>query len=788
MRINIVIILFLLQSVVLFAQDFLVVGQVFDFDTKEPLSAVHVYNEKTMQGAETDEEGFFYIKCNKETQSIVFSSIGYQTRKIRIKTYQNQAVQVELKTQPVWLSEFSVLPGVNISRRILENVNKNRSINDVFKRKDYELQGKTQDLLIFEKKLDKIDESLLFSLDTSNLEIPLYRKSVDFRLKPSGLEYGELDENSIIPNLDKIYENFVGSVPLTLNFYDSNVKLFGKSFVSPLADYGHLFYRYVFKDSLLVDGRKIYSISFRSLNPRNLAFDGSLEVDAFTYAIKSIHLHLPGSTNLNFVEEMDFKFEYHRDLQGNWVPETENWNISINENLFENQDQVRKYFHIFKQNRYKLDRPNEELSSAKPILEFSGNQYKDEDINQRISGLKGSPVVKTAAWIADAYLTGYMRVGNIDIGRIYQLARVTELEGLRLNLPFRTNEQLSKKISLGGYIGYGTRNKEWNYQTEFAYKFPNRQRLIAGVKYTSDYRTMNFAQSDNFYKENPHYSGDADLFSTIAGFRKEPYLYAFKSLEFRILKDWKRGFESRLYYKDETLFANNILRLQDETASYENLRSKTLTLLNRISFNERNYEDHMQRIYMRNWYPVIYTTFDFGEYDFADKSGYYSKLKITATQKFLFPVGQWDFYVEGAYTIGNVPWPLKYQPVDKNYATFGRYRFSMMNPYEFIADNYIYFNSEWIFNGILFNRIPILNRLKLREIVNLKFIYGDMDRNLLMDLPGEYKLTGKPYAEMNAGISNLFRILTVQGIWRLTDNNLEGVSSSRFSFALRLSF
>ena len=114
---------------------------------------------------------------------------------------------------------------------------------------------------------------------------------------------------------------------------------------------------------------------------------------------------------------------------------------------------------------------------------------------------------------------------------------------------------------------------------------------------------------------------------------------------------------------------------------------------------------------------------------------------------------------------------------------------------EFGFDKYIRFNNEFIFNGIVFNHIPLIKRLNFRELIALKMIVGDLsDRHReVLDFPNPaiyphyFHSFQNPYIEGAIGITNILRILTVQMNWRFT-NNYEGINPRRIGVGLRIEF
>jgi hypothetical protein len=116
-----------------------------------------------------------------------------------------------------------------------------------------------------------------------------------------------------------------------------------------------------------------------------------------------------------------------------------------------------------------------------------------------------------------------------------------------------------------------------------------------------------------------------------------------------------------------------------------------------------------------------------------------------------------------------------------------------MNNYQYAADQYIALQALWNGKGILFNMIPGLRYLRLRELVEVKVAYGGQrqdHQSVLpfpeMDLENYNMLQAPniPYVEMGVGIGNILRIGEVYGIFRLT--NLQDTSTPWWAVRFRL--
>src|SRR6185436_13077195 len=108
--------------------------------------------------------------------------------------------------------------------------------------------------------------------------------------------------------------------------------------------------------------------------------------------------------------------------------------------------------------------------------------------------------------------------------------------------------------------------------------------------------------------------------------------------------------------------------------------------------------------------------------------------------------------------------------------------YNLMNFLEFVSDRFVSLNLDHNFNGLLFNRIPIIRKWKWREELTFKILEGGVrtenDPALHPELyarpvdgdgnPTTFSLNSKPYMEASVGIANIFRFLRVDLVKRLS--------------------
>ncbi len=116
-----------------------------------------------------------------------------------------------------------------------------------------------------------------------------------------------------------------------------------------------------------------------------------------------------------------------------------------------------------------------------------------------------------------------------------------------------------------------------------------------------------------------------------------------------------------------------------------------------------------------------------------------------------------------------------------------------MNIGEFVSDEYVSFKVQQHFDGLILNKIPMLRKLKWREVGTFQGVWGrlDPDKENGLVIPNfSSSLQNKPYLESSMGIENIFKFLRIDVIWRLSylDNEFEGIKVNPIGLRAKLQF
>lgn len=119
-----------------------------------------------------------------------------------------------------------------------------------------------------------------------------------------------------------------------------------------------------------------------------------------------------------------------------------------------------------------------------------------------------------------------------------------------------------------------------------------------------------------------------------------------------------------------------------------------------------------------------------------------------------------------------------------------------MNAMEFMNDEYASWDVTYYLNGFLFNRVPLLKKLKWREVLSFRGLYGNLSdknnptvSNDLFRFPVTTSYMGDtPYMEVGVGVENILKVIRLDYVWRLTYRNLPGIDKSGLRISLHMTF
>lgn len=717
-------------------------------------------------------------------------SAEYKTDKLnKSETAQvdiNDNATKDIEYAPIITFPASSKDSVNKALSLIHLVRINKFKNDIRQDKHIHLTQQGENLLLvsnlteqgLQKKFFRQFSGSSVLLPDTNLVIPVSIGKNSYTLHGYKRHVTNTENFDSSPILKEVSISLLGEIQPDINIYSNKFNLLGKNIQSPLTENAETFYHFELTDSIFNGQRKEYVVTFRSRNNTSPAFNGEITIDSATYAITSFTAEIPKQTGS--IYHLNLKQTFLQDNQQRWVPDFQDFKAEMSYNL--TTDSLKKQPLILIRQTL--------TNSAVPDNTFAGFSEKEALLAQKNNILNNTPLVELGSRVADAIITGYIPVGIFDLGKIQTIARLTDIEGLRFTLPLQTNESFNKYFSIGGHIGYGLKNKEWKYKTLAEVIVPTQNRTVLSFQYLNDYRRVDYNYNDYIVRENPLATGDIDIGGSIFAFHSVGYMNLRHETEVSLAHDWNPDIESTLYYRNNNLYSTDILSFTRNYITYDKINQQTITFATRFSVGQRVYDHYTHRVHIGNSNPVIYAILEAGKFHFGANNGNFGKVSTYVRQHVDFGFGHWDYLISGGVIFGSVPYTLLEIPYGRETSGYNMYQFSLLNFMEYATDKYISMHNEITLNGVVMNKIPLIKKLNLREMITFKTFYGTLDAKhyLTLDIPASVDRMTKPYSEIGVGFSNIFHLFTLQSVWRLTDREKNGVSPWGIKGSVRITF
>ena len=791
------------------AQTTRVHGRVTDASSGEGIPYATVFFDGTLNGVFSDSTGFYDISsADKESVSQVSAGVmGYATQSFPVQPGTDNEIDFKLHREREADAEaFRV-------RSILYNLHERRALHDP------ESQGPWQARIYskLELALSEADHALGRYLDRKRGDLAPERKDtaaftgyVPLLLSEAVLHRyhaleppvdKEIVEASRISGLEQqnVLRQFTGSSTLRMNFYRETVPVYSLSIPSPTSSIGHLFYNYTLVDSLSVGGRKTYSISFI---PRKIitspTFEGRMEIDAEDFALRSVSARLSPQSNVNWIRELYVDSRYSRLEDGKWFFDNEDLSLNASVRLSEKATviSVRINRHMQYTDCAFGPFPDMESLSGGDQIEAGEDPEKDlpwwEEarpaplsdreltIFEVAENFKESRSFRWLSAIGNMFATGYLE--NTDIGIGYgpweRTLTFNGTEGVRLQAGGHTTKEFSKVVRLSAFVGYGFRDKEWKWgaSTEFMLGDNQKRTNKITVSASRDYESLGRG-SGVFTDKNI-----VNSLLAPGGFAKQGMIFKAQA-EHRY--EFTPNFNSTLTLQHLRIYANpDIPLIRPDGTAAGSFSANQIHWTGRFSWEERVNRGFFDKAYIFTRYPIVSVDLLGGIKGITKDDCSFLRGELTVDWRIpAGPLGFGNFHLNGGAILGSVPYPLLKLHAGNQSQLFGspvvslmdRSAFSLMNFYEFGSDRWVTGYYEHNFNGLLFGIIPLVNRLNLREVALVRGAWGTISEQnragapfLLME--GLHSLE-KPYIEAGVGIANIFRLLRVDCVWKLTHRN-----------------
>ncbi len=791
-------------------------GTVVDSHTKETLPFVNVSFKNTTVGTITDINGEYFIETRVDADTLVVSYVGYKPQEKVVQKFRYQEVNFELEPDIYYLEEVVIIPGENPAHPILRNIiaNKHKHDPERFDSYFYETYNKV------EVGVDNVDERLknhrllrdfqfIFDyVDTSAITgkvfLPVFisESMSDYYYRCSPRFEREIIKATSASGVENVsLSELSGHIYQQINIYENFLKVFEPGFVSPVSDYGLFYYNYHLLDSAYVDDKWCYHISFVPRRRQDRTFSGDFWVNDTTFAIKQIRMRLAEDVNFNFINDFVAEFKYQQLEDSSWFLKQERLffdfnleqrftgffvnkttlydNIVVNEKIPDEILKLRDKI-VVDDGALKKERDFWDKNRPLPLTTQEADIYKMVDSIQEV------PIYRIYEKLAGMFVMDHYELGPVELGPYFRTFSFNEIEGNRVRLSGRTSNNFSTSLMISAYGAYGEKDNRFKYGGGVKYLFDNNPRF--GVFADGKYDIEQLGQS-------PVALTDDNIFKSLLRRSPNYQLTMVKDLTVGLEKEWFQGFYNVLTFTHRRIEPNEYVPFIKEENGQEvdmgELKTTEANLRFRFTKDEKILRGEFERFSLGTTRPVLNLFFTAGVKDVFESQYDYFKLSFILEQRVpVSPLGFFRYVVNGGWTFGSVPYPLLHMHPGNETYIFDRHAFNMMNYYEFASDRFVSVYLAHHFQGLFFNRIPLIRRLQLREVVSVKGLIGSLDdsHRQVMNYPEGLHGLSKPYFEVSAGIENILKLFRIDAVWRLSYLDHENVDNFGLRTTIQFTF
>lgn len=819
-------------------------GVVTDSITGEPLPYANIFLKGSTSGIASDIDGRFSMSTSTNFTSLQVSVTGYDTKNIFVNKGKHNTLYIKLVPSETMLEEVVVRPAKekyskknNPAVQLMERI---RATHPKYnpENHDYYSYDKYEKLVMglndfypdrqsswLTKKFDFIYEFIDTSEVSGKPILPisvkekssrvLYRKEGDRHKEYiAGIKRSGLDEMADEESIQKFLEDVFREIDI----FQNDITLMQNRFVSPLSHIAANYYKF-YLDTVSVMGERCLELSFAPHNRESFGFNGRmyLPVDDSTLFVKKVVLNVPKAINLNYVKNIYIVQNYEQAEDGTRMKVSDDMTVEFEiipgtQGLYARRQTGYRDF--------SFDEPDKELARyfdkegekfTDDFATIQPEQYwhdhrqmpikeNEQAMKKLLARLREVPVFYWTEKVVTVLVSGYIRTGSeskFDFGPMNTTISANTAEGARFRVGGMTTANLSKHWFSRGYVAYGTRDKKFKYGAEVEYsfnekKYHSREFPIHSLRLEHNYdldqlgQHYLFTNADNIFLSLKRKPDDKVTYRRLT------------SLNYKMER--KGGFSFDVGFKHEIQEATRWLPFENGFGDcFKRFTEAAFTLTLRYAPGETFYQTKSQRIPINLDAPVFQLTHEYGPKGMLGSDFTMNKTEFSVQKRFWFSAfGYTDIILKAGKIWSQVQYPALMWPNANLSYTIQPESYALMNAMEFANDQYLSWDLTYWANGALFNRIPLIKYLRLREVVSFRGLYGKLSdknnpelHNELFRFPFDSFATPmkkQPYMELGVGIDNILTILRVDYVWRLTYRDTPNVDRGGVRIQLHFTF
>ena len=710
-------------------------------------------------------------------------------------------------------------PAVDLMRKVIAN----KKLSDI-KEKDYYHFDKYEKRVFSRNDLENTKDTLLAEVcpETGKLIIPILVEETvseeNYRKNPKATKttvHAKRNDGfqTMLSSGDMI-TNLVKDIFTDVDIYKDNVRLLQHPFISPISTSEAIgFYHYYIQDTLMVDDERCIDVVFLPNNTQDFGFAGHLYItDDKLNHVKRAVLNVPKHSGVNFVDNLMVIQDFETLPTGERVVKVDNMIVELSGLYGALKFQGQRYSEY---SNYRFDPITDPKAFKSPQMELVVKEAEFRD-STYWAAVRPVPLSKSEDNLGKAVdnisdnLGGFWKFlltavvensveltpkpNKIDFIPLNSIVSYNDIDGMRYQGSLQTTGNLSPHLFVRGYGAYGTKDDKWKYKGEVEYSF-NKKKYMAHEfprrSITASYMYDDMSPVDKFTGTDKN-----NVYSSFKTGKVDQMMYVNDvKLNYQYETSGNAKWSLTLDHSKLTPAGKLVYKRNVDGTELPNIKTSDIKFGFRYAPGETFMNSKQQRLPVNHDAPVFTLEHTMGINGFLGGQYNYNITEATIFKRFWLPgaCGYIDTYLKGGAQWNKVPFPMLFTPQSNlsYFVQFDGWSFNMLRNMEFLNDRYASLLINWNFGGKILNRVPLLKKMKLREYIGFKMLYGHLtdknnpyirenDNELLRfptrdGHPTSFVMSDKPYMELSVGISNIFKVLTVQYVRRLSYNDMPDI-------------
>jgi len=802
------------------AQTYSLSGKITDTKNNAlPFASVLV--KGTTIGTNSNINGLYSIKLKPGTYEIIFQYIGYKKETKTVTLNADATLDATLADDSYQLKEVTIKVGEDPAYEVIRQAIKKRKyyLNQVNSYSCNSYIKGLQRLKDFPKNLgmlfkisggnNPLDSNLLGVIYLSESESKFYFQ------KPN--EQKEVMYSSRVSGSSTAFSwNQLGE--MNRSFYENLLYIDGvgdRPFISPINENAFLSYRYHLLGTTFEDGKMINKIEVLPKRNTDPCFHGIIYIQENTWRIHSLNLYLTKDAKINFVDTLKIKQLYAPVLGDSiWMPINLNYSFYFRFLGFKGDGyfnavisgyEINPTFpkKFFKNEILKVEEDANKKDSSywkenRPIP-LTNEEVKDYHKKDSVAKVKDTKAYKDSIdrkankFNLNSFLMGFhhqntFRKTNFSTtGIINSGIQYNTVEGINasMKLNYEKNYEDFRKHEIDGGLRYGFSNYLWGAKLGWTY--------LQNPKNFQQFAVHLQSLVEQFNSGNPIPQFMNSLYTLLVN---DNYMKLYKKTSVQV--NYRRELFNGLIFYANAEYAQRLslvntspyLWIDNKTKLFTSNDPQNPTIDNpfktnnafvvdvrfRIRFKQRYYSIPNRKINVPSKYPRVNIVYKkaipilgaVADYDLV-------KLNLEDDIR-LGLLGTFAYRANAGYFINNkTMYFMDYQHFNGNQTILANSdylnSFKLLPYYTYSTNKeFIELHAEHHFNGFIFNKIPLLKKTKIQEVVGGHALFTDQLKN---------------YYELNFGLENIFKIVRVDYVLAY---GINGKVSNGFLIGLGVNF